>query len=276
MKKLVPSLFAFLMIFSMSLNVSAAVTDSNTISSEVLTALNVSEEDKVLKIFNIPIVFAFQEHDTVTDALNSDYLDQIGYTVTSKDGQTKFYNVLSRDNVVEFSIYPPDVSEVYQETAIKRISEDIQISSMYYLWGETNHQGYAIVYETNLGDFVYYEFIGSYLMPLSEFIALMREIFSHMGPDVPPGGVIAPDQVYDMSFFDLNSDSFAPLSHTGNTNESPVGDSETETLESEELTEEPSKPTGKYLWIIIASAVAIAAAIGLVIYLVKKPKETAL
>ena len=193
-----------------------SVSDSMHISPEVLSALNALETDKILKVFNIPFVYAMQDADTITGIMNSSHLQQTLYAVTSTDGQTKIFDVSSQYVVTQLIDTAIDVSEAHTGTAIKRVDEDIEISSLYYLWGESNYQGVAILYETNLGDFVYYRFSGEYLMPFDEFVLLMDSIYAEMGPSVPPGGYIDPASIYDLKRFDLNSESFAPHSNASN------------------------------------------------------------
>lgn len=266
--------------FVLSMSVSATeeqlttLSDSTHISPEVVSALNVLETDKVLKVFNIPFVYAIQDADTITEIMNSSHFQQTLYAVTSKDGQTKIFDVSSQYVVTQLMDTVIDVSEAHTGTAIKRVDEDIEILSLYYLWGESNHQGIAILYETNLGDFVYYRFGGEYLMPFEEFVLLMDSVYAEMGPSVPPGGsYIDPASIYDLNRFDLNSESFAPLSNAGNVNvnqndnKSDNNGVVNQGFENNSNLANPSespKPLNMILWIGIP-CVVILMALGLVL-----------
>ena len=65
-------------------------------------------------------------------------------------------------------------------------------------------QGTAIYYETEKGDFVYYE---GYFFPKDDFISIMRELRSQMGSDTPPGGFDI-TSVCDLTKYDINSPKF--------------------------------------------------------------------
>ena len=215
-----------LLITGCALNAPAATSDDH------LTTLDDSlhiPEDIRLQIELADTEFVFKEYLLfVTDCFRSDIdgktaissTDKYSYAVADANGQLKYRYMLNPDgglirltleNFQTYSWERRAIQEMFEGTAIKRISPDIQIKCTYYVHEkESIYEGAVIYYETNYGEFVYYSGVagGEYLMPLSAFNKFVDEMLEIMAT-LPPGAYF--NSISEKwSMYNINSDAFNP------------------------------------------------------------------
>lgn len=180
------------------------------IDDSIQSALKVKRGDTVIRVYNVPVVFAFKDYNNIEEILKSNHIRIPVYVVMRDDELISAYtvdeNMKVTDQELENSLFTAERATVWNlinHVVEKKLSKGTNILDVYYLWGGTNHQGSALYYKTDKGDFVYYTFGGQYLFPASDFFAFMKAVYETMGPDTPPG---EPDieSVWDLSKYEVN------------------------------------------------------------------------
>lgn len=137
--------------------------------------------------------------------------------MVSNDGVAKKIAVIDSNGEIRFSTkndilgqHYYAAGEIIKNDGIKHVSSEIKINNAYYLNGESiQGDGVAIYYETNVGTYVYYARIGEeYVISLDRFAEMMKEVDSKRGPDNLPGADISVSALFDMSEFNIKSESF--------------------------------------------------------------------
>lgn len=216
--------------------------DSITVSNEIKEKIGAFEfvEDKngekklqkaeavksVIRIYNTSLHSAFAKNANITEFLNSTDVIQIMYVVEYTDGTFRAFNndsnyteILSNgftkeENGVESANPPVSISakaiEALQtNSVINKISSDIKVNNVYYLYGEPSMSGTAVYYETNKGDYVYYFHydIGECLFPLTEFCSFQKAIIEESIRNPVDGGLKV-FGIWDLTKYDINSAKF--------------------------------------------------------------------
>lgn len=160
------------------------------IDAAVLDVLELAPTDRVVKIYNIPIVFAFSSYSTINEVLDSEYGNREYYAISTAEGTVKYYTVnkwlvpVQLDNDSYFD--ERNLDTFFSGSVIKKVSQEIKVHNVYYLTGETNHEGFALYYQTNMGDYVFFkDSIGNdvrYLMPAAYFHDYMKAVGRQHGP----------------------------------------------------------------------------------------------
>lgn len=190
---------------------------SSNIDETVLKALDLNPTDKIVKLYNMSIVVAFSKYDTIGAVMDSEFVDQIFYVVLSDGGELEVYIVRNgsspvkaiEENLVEES----DLLTYYSDNAIKKISEDIEVYNVYYLWARPYYEGIALYYETNMGDYVYWNGTeaGECLMPSVVFVDYMRTLYHEMfAPSLSVKGSSNGGSTYNIANYKINSSEFNP------------------------------------------------------------------
>lgn len=185
--------------------------DSKIISDDVIDKLNAKDSDEVLKIYNVPITFAFAEYQDIDSILMSQEVLEEYYAVKTDDTYTyqiEEYGVFVPINLNNLSTQAMQMCETGEVTA--NIAADVIVYNTYYLSGESSHMGTAIYYKTNKGDYVYFNHssIGEYLFPIEAFCAYQRAILDEASQYPDRVGSASYSQVWDLSPYDFKSDSF--------------------------------------------------------------------
>ncbi len=170
------------------------------IDDSIKSALGVQDNERVVRIHNIPIVYAFHGCETVEEVLESDYVSQTIYAVVKNDEIRSLYSFADDGKMVEItnshiSLDSETLSVLLNDGASEQLPKGAKVLDVYYLWGEAMHQGSALYYITNKGDFVYYDYyLTSTVMEKeqtvftsAEFSALMKMIYYAMIQDTRPG-----------------------------------------------------------------------------------------
>ena len=157
-----------------------AVGDSSNISEDILAQLPLEEGDRVVRIYNISILSDFSLNDNIDDLLQN-FDPQVIYAVESITGERNAYGFWGG---VCVQMRHHDGFYVLLETylnnsAIELLDPNIVVEQSYYFMGETNYNGSAIYYKTNLGDYVYYRcmkhgFNGEYLFTSDAFFSAIK------------------------------------------------------------------------------------------------------
>ena len=157
-----------------------AVGDSSNISEDILAQLPLEEGDRVVRIYNISILSDFYLNDNIDDLLQN-FDPQVIYAVESITGERNAYGFW--DGVCVQMRHHDGfyvLLEAYlNNSAIELLDPNIVVEQSYYFMGETNYNGSAIYYKTNLGDYVYYRcmkhgFDGEYLFSADAFFSAIK------------------------------------------------------------------------------------------------------
>ena len=242
MKKLAVVFSSIIALICISLTTVAAaeeidIYDSINISEETLDKLEIwtvysneeteserclSEDVKsIIKVYNVPIRFAFSEFNNIEEVLKSNELLGEYYVVEHIDGAITVYdeslNKRESNRYTEADgkmvLLPPiDLSnealEVLEDEAfIKQfISREAEVQNVYYLSGESSMMGTAIYYKTNIGDYVYYNHfdIGEKIFPIEDFCRYQQAICAVYAKNPEDNSGVNLDEVWDLSQYELN------------------------------------------------------------------------
>ncbi len=189
--------------------------DSRNIPQEVLELADPNETDVLFRYYRTAIVLAFGESDTIEEVFSSGYVHSIPfYALETETSRTLIY---LKDNETYTVIEPTDrdgnwPSSTFQEhrtgEAIRTVSPDIVIESMYYINGENDMTGTAIYYKTDLGDYVFFRdySFGDLLFSAEAFFEYQAVVY---------GNVIRASHglsgyTYNLSAYDYRSANFDP------------------------------------------------------------------
>lgn len=216
------------------------VESSLKVNSDTISKISVTEGETVVKVYNLSIVEAFSRCNTIEEMINEWSVFSPDYLVISNDVAVKeIVNFDSNGEKLdsyspsknEAEMYAFSVKEIIKNDGIKLVSCEIKISNAYYISGESiPGDGVAVYYETNAGKYVYYnQGTEEYIVPLERFVEMMKEVDSRRGPATPPGANISISTLFDLSEFNIKSESFNvkanPLSNN-NVIQDPTADIE--------------------------------------------------
>lgn len=216
------------------------VESSLKVNSDTISKISVTEGETVVKVYNLSIVEAFSRCNTIEEMINEWSVFSPDYLVISNDATVK--EIVNFDsngekldsyspNENEAEIYAFSAKEIIKNDGIKLVSPEMKISNAYYISGESiPGDGVAVYYETNAGKYVYYnQGTEEYIVPLERFVEMMKEVDSRRGPATPPGANISISTLFDLSEFNIKSESFNvkanPLSNN-NVIQDPTADIE--------------------------------------------------
>ena len=206
----------FLIVYA-SKSDTAKVTDNDSlnISNEERRLLNVEASDNVIKVYNLAIYDAFSTVNSIEELFEKELIFSEYYAVQKKDNTIVYRDVVNNE-AVELNgviLNQKTINRLFDNEIISRISSDIEVYGIYYLSGETSYTGSAIYYQTNKGDYVYYDHYslksGEYLFPIKDFCELQKAIIYDLSlhPDLDDGGVDI-SRLYEVSKYDIHSSSF--------------------------------------------------------------------
>ncbi len=233
MKKSASILCLIFMLWSMLLPVSAQETakteDSVTISDEILSCLDMETVDTIFRVYVFSHFYSdFVKYGDLDGVLANTSASQFGtcYFVKTKGGETNSYTY-DGIGLIESNRYSGraalwfDIHSEQAEEIIKKVSSDIVVENVFYLWfSGMDDSWFAVYYKTNLGDYVYIPSEQkAYLMGLDQFIAMQNVIYDRyaymairkgpwtLGRDI----VVTPESApVDLSPYDITSPDFNP------------------------------------------------------------------
>lgn len=188
--------------------------DSKLINVEIVKMLDAGNAESVLRIYNIPITVAFAAYDDIHSVLSSEEFLGEYYALKTTDNHYT-YKIREADDFVPVKInnISQQALEMCQTGEVSRyIASDVVVNNTYYLSGEACRMGSAIYYETNKGDYVYFNHldVGEKLFPIEAFCAYQRAILDEASQYPDRVGSACYSQVWDLSPYDFRSDSFNP------------------------------------------------------------------
>ena len=194
-----------IMYIQVSANETLDPRDSRNIPSELMTTIDREDTRVIFRYYNIAVRFAFNDCESIDDVLAYDENWDLFFQQTT-DG-VFFYELDDEGNyhkhegwVVNFS--ERAIQEFQTGEALKAISSDIVLESVFYISGENSHMGTAIYYQTNLGDYVYYT-EGNLCFSADVFFEYQKAVCAYSGK-------AKPDEVWDLSVYDYRSADFNP------------------------------------------------------------------
>lgn len=256
------------LINTLTLNISATEEldpdDSRNIPDEVLELFADKDAGMITKIYVAPIALSFEKYAAIEEILQSIAHTNILY-IQDKGDDVEVY-VTYRD----LEGYWPTDQPIYRTVdfwdemktgeAIRAVSKDIVIESVYFLHEVDPYSSSAIYYRTNLGDYVYFNGYGSdeRLFSAEVFWAYMKAARMVWQETKKEGPVIMGSwpnyDICDLSAYDFRSPNFDP--------DQPLPEIEMP---------KPEPKAEDYLWIL---GVAVLVAAGLGIWAVRKRKPT--
>lgn len=163
----------------------------------------VTDMNNAVKIYNVPIRFAFTEYSNIDDILASEELLGFCYVIEQTDGSLSFYNenfhVITQPviNNVESSL------KVFNDKEFVKnyISDKAELKDSYFLSGESSLMGTVIYFRTTVGDFVYYNHydIGKKLFPIDDFCKYQQAIMDEIAKNPDSNGGINIGNIWDLS-----------------------------------------------------------------------------
>ena len=213
MRKTIMGILVIILVFLLCVNGYATEytdpKDSRNISPEVLERIALEDTELVFKCYVLHIESVFTNYTNIDEILDKSY----GVRYVQKEFSDPYLNIFITDKngkVIERAytkntdivIYQETLDELQNAEAIKAVSPDIVVQSVYYLWGENMRMGTAIYYKTNLGDYVYYRqhWLGEKLFPAEVF-------FAYHSRNSIDGGA---KKALDISVYDYRSPNFDP------------------------------------------------------------------
>lgn len=228
--------------------------DSRNVPAKLLYLTHPGEGDILFRYYNIGILFEFAERDSIEAILEKAIEDSIPlYALETSDGQRVVFETYDNgasyetaDKNHQGSWANPSFQEHRTGEAIRTVSPDIIIESMYYLKGENSMMGTAIYYKTNLGDYVFFKHssIGERLFSAEAFFEYNRALYAEIvraNADGSQVGVFNYSD-WDLSAYDYRSEDFDP--------HAPFPKNA-----------EPEQTPSSYLWVGIASGAVVLIAI---------------
>lgn len=193
--------------------------DSRYLSPQILEKFDLDETELLVKCYASVITWDFNDYTNIDEILanafgvvylQKKFSDPVLYASEFDKNGEWIEGIPTGVNGVNF--YQQTLHELQTGEAIKTISADITVQSLYYLWGENNRMGTAIYYETNMGDYVYYRQhgVGELLFPAEAFFEYQKAICETMFayPDANSGSEIG--NPWDLSVYDYRSPDFNP------------------------------------------------------------------
>ena len=253
----------------LSLNISATEEldpdDSRNIPNEIAEVFTDKDAGMITKCYVLPIALSFENYATIEGILES---------------VDPYHAIYVQDNGGDFEVlatYPDTngymqidqplyhITESLQEMktgeAIKAVSKDVVIESVYFLYEGDSYSSSAIYYRTNLGDYVYFNGYGSgeRLFSAEVFWAYMKATRMVWQATKKSDSVVMGSwpnyDICDLSAYDFRSPDFDP--------DKPLPEIEMPESKPEAL---------DYLW-ILGVAVLLAAGLGIWIFIKRKPKD---
>ncbi|MBE6957872.1 MAG: hypothetical protein E7447_01795 [Ruminococcaceae bacterium] len=166
MRKILIGVVIALTLFSMATVgyafVNASAYDSGKIPPQVLEVIQPEDGDVVVKVYEMTIGYMFRKYDNdigkILSELDDYYITY--YKITDSEVVGYSPDMDGNYNYVTAFWFPERDDPVIQQwlsgEAIKAVNSDIVVKSAYYLDGGFSLMGAAIYYQTNLGDYVYY------------------------------------------------------------------------------------------------------------------------
>ncbi len=136
------------------------------------------DEEYVFRAYNLSVNAVFSKYNNIQDALSSSHAQYPKIIWATEDGIVKYYNEQKMQSMPTpyFKISSKTIQEFKTQNPLKKISDDITVKTMYVMYGAIHHEGDAIYYETDKGNYVYYvgHGFGELLMPMKDFCELQK------------------------------------------------------------------------------------------------------
>lgn len=226
--------------------------DSRNVPENLVNLANPDEGNILFRYYNIPLRFAFTNFNSIEAILENATENSIPlYALETSGGQRVVFK--TQDNGISYeALYDENdqgewASPSFQEhrtgEAIRTVSSDVIIESIYYLKGENSKMGTAIYYKTNLGDYVFFSrsSIDEYLFSAEAFFEYQRALYAESIQQGDKLGGLDYSR-WDLSSYDYRSDNFDP--------HAPFP-----------ISTEPGQNTSPYFWIGIAAGAVVLTAI---------------
>ena len=173
---------------------------ATSVEKDVITELGLTDGDIVYKLYNCPVIFAFGKSAPIDEILKSRNILQTIYVVSKKndhenkwifyteaDGSlAKIQDILLESNTALHTA----LTYLTDEGPVKEFSGAKTVTNKFFFFNPTMQQGNAIYYQTEKGDFVYYDLSGTgrKLFTAEEFYAIAVNKYSEMRGNTGQGG----------------------------------------------------------------------------------------
>ncbi len=172
-------------------------SDIWAVPEEHLAQMDITDAQLVIRLPQISLVYEFAKSESAADVLQNCEVNRVYYWVFENGTLLRQY-IVGKDGKLLLTELPSGVEEeghaihklleeLLEQTAIQRVSPDIQVINRYVLQDfNSMHRddGTVIYYETNMGDYVYHYRSGAqYLFPATEFLNFMEDIWGESQED---------------------------------------------------------------------------------------------
>ena len=158
------------------------------IDPSIKEAIGVKDDEMVICVHNASFLYAFWKYDNIEEILKSDFILETYYIVVNNDQVVGTYHCddIWKPNRINLGNILYDDSETLtvflNDTVVDQLPRGATVLDVYYLYGQPVHDGSALYYITDMGDFVYYDYYLTYnllgkqqtFFTASEFFDLMK------------------------------------------------------------------------------------------------------
>lgn len=200
------------------------IEDSLSISEEVRNKLNASKEDFVVRFYTISLFDEFIKANSIQEVLCCGEVLQEAYIVEMPDGSMRFvdprgyieflpkYTIINGQEVERpaITILEDAWNAFKTRTVVEMIAPDVTVNHIYYIYAESMMEGTAVYYETDRGDYIYYNHykIGECLFPIEDFCQYMQDLYEARKQQAYASGGAELAGIWDLSSYDIHSDTF--------------------------------------------------------------------
>ncbi len=163
---------------------------SLNVSKETIEKIGIDAKGgQVIKMYHDQL-FSVIDYDSMEELLSVPTYFPATYFIYSGDAITEFYSYYQvekeykRETDAEYIAQcTPIIEQLISGNVIKQVARDIQVKNAYLIKGVPPlSTGKAIFYETNVGDYVYYQpsSLKEYLLPKEEFVLCMKKYYERI------------------------------------------------------------------------------------------------
>ena len=171
-------------LFSFSIFANEGIEDSLSFSDSVYQTIENSNKDNTIKIFNGTFMHLFGQRKGIEEIISDENLLEPYYAVKGRFSSAEYYYIREGASC-KISIHPPELDSTLSyvlnpSLILNKVSPFLSAQHIYYLNGDASHDGIYIYYQTEKGDYVYYQEFASdaegYLFPVDDFYAIAEEV----------------------------------------------------------------------------------------------------
>ena len=148
-------------LFSFSIFANEGIEDSLSFSDSVYQTIENANKDNTIKIFNGTFMHLFGQRKGIEEIISDENLLEPYYAVKGRFSSAEYYYIREGASC-KISIHPPELDSTLSyvlnpSLILNKVSPFLSAQHIYYLNGDASHDGIYIYYQTEKGDYVYYQ-----------------------------------------------------------------------------------------------------------------------